>query len=83
MNLGNPTSLFPSIGELVQHGQNGFVFKTPNELASQLCDWFRDFPVNVALTNQKERINQKLKEFQQLRWVENWDRNVKPLLERI
>lgn len=74
---------FNCIGELVQHGQNGFVFKTPNELASQLCDWFRDFPVNVALTNQKERINQKLKEFQQLRWVENWDRNVAPLLERI
>ncbi|XP_062562556.1 chitobiosyldiphosphodolichol beta-mannosyltransferase [Armigeres subalbatus] len=74
---------FKCIGELVLHGQNGFVFGSADELTSQLCDWFQDFPMNVALTNQKERIQQKLKEFQQLRWTENWDLKVKPLLERL
>lgn len=74
---------FNCIDELVKHGQNGFVFENYAELTDQISEWLYDFPSNVALTNQKEVINQNLKEFQQLRWAENWKRHVQPILERL
>lgn len=74
---------FKCIEELVQHGQNGFIFETGTELSEQICEWLYDFPSNIALTNQRELINQNLKEFQQLRWPENWKKNMQPILDRL
>lgn len=62
-----------SLNELVQHGKNGFVFETYLELAQQIQTWFYDFPNNITLVNVKEEFNQRLKEFQRLRWDDNWD----------
>lgn len=67
-----------SLNELVQHGQNGFVFESPKELAQQILTWFHDFPNNITLVNVKEVFNQKLREFQQLRWDDNWNQHALP-----
>ncbi|XP_055638974.1 chitobiosyldiphosphodolichol beta-mannosyltransferase [Toxorhynchites rutilus septentrionalis] len=74
---------FNCINELVQHGQNGYVFKTHKELSELLCSWMYRFPSNPALINQKGIIERNLKEFQQLRWSENWKKEVEPVLERL
>ncbi|XP_039448825.1 chitobiosyldiphosphodolichol beta-mannosyltransferase [Culex pipiens pallens] len=74
---------FNCIEELVQHGKNGFLFDNYQELSEQIGEWLYDFPTNIALTNQREVINQNLKEFQQLRWTENWKRTVQPVLESL
>ncbi|XP_040157148.1 chitobiosyldiphosphodolichol beta-mannosyltransferase [Anopheles arabiensis] len=66
---------FDCINELVKHGENGFVFQHHQELSEQIGRWFYDFPSNIALANMKQDIQKHLKQFQTLRWTENW-RNV-------
>lgn len=68
-----------SIGELVKHGKNGFVFETYLELSQQILTWFYDYPHNATLESVKEEFNERLKEFQKLRWDENWDQNALPV----
>lgn len=68
-----------SLGELVQHGKNGFVFDTHLELSQQILTWFCDFPSNITLVNVKETISHRLKEFQQSRWNENWNEYALPV----
>lgn len=72
-------SLSRSIGELVQHGKNGFLFETYLELSQQILTWFYDYPNNATLVNIKEEFNERLKEFQRLRWQENWNELALPL----
>lgn len=67
-----------SINELVQHGKNGFVFETYLELSQQILTWFFDFPNNATLIGVKEEFDERLKEFGQLRWEENWSENALP-----
>ncbi|XP_055607023.1 chitobiosyldiphosphodolichol beta-mannosyltransferase isoform X2 [Uranotaenia lowii] len=74
---------FNCIAELVEHGKNGFLFETPYELGHQLSEWFYDFPSNIAMSNQKETIHTSLKDFQQLRWTENWKKIAQPLFEQM
>lgn len=62
-----------SIDELVQSGKNGFVFDTYLELSQHILTWFYDFPNNATLLSVKDEFNERLKEFQSLRWDENWD----------
>ncbi len=40
---------FNCLAELVQHGANGLVFQTSEQLAVQLCDTLRGFPNSAAL----------------------------------
>lgn len=68
-----------SIGELVQHGKNGFLFETYLELSQQILTWFYDFPNNATLANVKGEFNERLNEFQRLRWRENWIELALPL----
>lgn len=63
---------------MVKHGKNGFVFDTYIELSQQIQTWFYDFPNNITLVNVKEEFNQRLKEFQQLRWDKNWNKHALP-----
>uniref|UniRef100_U5ER04 Chitobiosyldiphosphodolichol beta-mannosyltransferase n=1 Tax=Corethrella appendiculata TaxID=1370023 RepID=U5ER04_9DIPT len=72
---------FKCLNELVQHGRNGFVFENSQELAQQISEWFYDFPNNVALTNIKDIFAKSLREFQLLRWAENWKNIALPLLK--
>lgn len=72
---------FNCIDELVKHGENGFVFQHYQELAEQINSWFMDFPNNIALTNMKQNIQKQLKQFQALRWSENWKNVALPVLK--
>lgn len=67
-----------SLNELVQHGKNGFIFESTMELSQQILSWFQDFPKNIALVNIKEAFSHNLREFQQLRWDDNWNQNALP-----
>lgn len=70
---------YHSIGELVQHGKNGFLFETYLELSQQILTWFYDYPNNATLTSVKNEFGDRLEEFQKLRWKENWDELALPL----
>lgn len=70
-----------SLNELVQHEKNGFVFENSEELSEQLLSWFFKFPNNISLVNIKELFQQNLRQFQALRWNENWNRNALPLFQ--
>lgn len=72
---------FQCIQELLRHGENGFIFETPDELSQTISEWFYDFPSNIALINQRQLFTQNLNNFQKLRWMENWQKNVQPMLE--
>ncbi|XP_018793095.1 PREDICTED: chitobiosyldiphosphodolichol beta-mannosyltransferase [Bactrocera latifrons] len=70
---------FNCLGELVTHGQNGFIFENHKDLADQLKFWFENFPCNPSLLESKERFRKNLQEFQTLRWHENWRNNALPV----
>uniref|UniRef100_A0AAG5CXQ3 Glycosyl transferase family 1 domain-containing protein n=1 Tax=Anopheles atroparvus TaxID=41427 RepID=A0AAG5CXQ3_ANOAO len=72
---------FDCINELVKHGENGFIFHDHQELAEQLGQWFYDFPNNIALSNMKQDIQKHLKQFQGLRWTENWKNVALPIFK--
>uniref|UniRef100_A0A182JSJ5 Glycosyl transferase family 1 domain-containing protein n=1 Tax=Anopheles christyi TaxID=43041 RepID=A0A182JSJ5_9DIPT len=72
---------FDCIDELVKHGENGFIFQHHQELADQIGRWFYDFPSNIALANMKQDIQKHLKQFQTLRWNENWKNIALPVLK--
>lgn len=67
-----------SIGELVQHGKNGFLFETYLELSQQILTWFYDYPHNATLVNVKEEFNERLQEYQNRRWDDNWNQHALP-----
>lgn len=73
---------FKCLNELVVHGQNGFVFENYYELADQLKFWFKLFPSNPNLLQSKETFREKLQQFQDLRWRENWDTNALPVFNK-
>lgn len=69
-----------SIGELVKHGKNGFVFETYLELSQQILTWFHDFPNNATLVSVKEEFNKRIhEEFQSIRWDDNWIEHALPV----
>ena len=80
-----------SIGELVPDGLNGFVFRTPDELATLLESLLAGFPCAPALDNlcskfQTTMHSQERHSFRGERgdgwcsWEQNWDRVLKPHL---
>lgn len=71
---------FKCLSELVLHEKNGFVFENSKELSEQIINWFRNFPNNSSLTKTKKDFEMNLKDFQSLRWKENWAANVLPVL---
>jgi glycosyltransferase involved in cell wall biosynthesis len=70
-----------SLHELVQDGKNGFVFDNNEELATQILNWFNDFPNSVVVTNVREELLKNIKKFQSLRWKENWKSHALPLFK--
>ncbi|XP_055387699.1 chitobiosyldiphosphodolichol beta-mannosyltransferase [Condylostylus longicornis] len=74
---------FNCLNELVVDGENGFIFENSKELSDQLKMWFEKFPNNFSLINTKEIFVRNLKEFQSLRWKENWKLNAWPVLNSL
>lgn len=72
---------FKCLSELVEHGQNGFVFENATELGEHLKNWFYDFPNNAALYNIKSTFRKNLDAFQKNRWHDNWRTNALPLFD--
>ncbi|MEJ1287413.1 asparagine-linked glycosylation 1 (beta-14-mannosyltransferase) [Cricetulus griseus] len=68
---------FKCLHELVRHGENGLVFKDAEELAAQLQMLFSKFPDPAGKLNQ---FRKELRESEQLRWDESWQRTVLPLV---
>jgi beta-1,4-mannosyltransferase len=73
--------LYFSLHELVQDGKNGFVFDNNEELATQILNWFNEFPNNIVVTNVRLDLLKNIKKFQALRWKENWKNHALPLFK--
>lgn len=71
--------LHSSIGELVEHRKNGFVFDGKEQLFEYLSYWFARFPSNASLDHIKREFQDNLASFQNLRWTENWNKDALPL----
>lgn len=77
----SPFLLHSSLDELVQHERNGFTFKSEDDLAELLLDWFHDFPdYKHSLNQTRTTIKHTLHDFQKLRWDENWDKVALPVI---
>ena len=63
---------FKCLPELVKHNENGMIFSTDKELATQLKLWFENFPNNDDQRKLDERFRQELYRFQENRWHSNW-----------
>ncbi|XP_039755915.1 chitobiosyldiphosphodolichol beta-mannosyltransferase [Pararge aegeria] len=72
---------FNCLDELVQHGENGYVFKTSDELSKQIVSWFEEFPNNTKQNEIVENIKDKLIQFQENRWEDNWNLRAKKFFE--
>uniref|UniRef100_A0A4W3I6V4 Chitobiosyldiphosphodolichol beta-mannosyltransferase n=1 Tax=Callorhinchus milii TaxID=7868 RepID=A0A4W3I6V4_CALMI len=68
---------FQCLHELVKHEENGLIFKSSHELAEQLKLLFTDFRSENSKLSLFKRT---LRESKQVRWDENWDQIVLPLL---
>uniref|UniRef100_A0AAA9TN32 Chitobiosyldiphosphodolichol beta-mannosyltransferase n=1 Tax=Bos taurus TaxID=9913 RepID=A0AAA9TN32_BOVIN len=68
---------FQCLHELVKHEENGLVFEDSEELAVQLQTLFSKFPDPAGKLYQ---FRESLRESEQLRWDESWERTVLPLI---
>ncbi|KAI9336010.1 glycosyl transferases group 1-domain-containing protein [Zopfochytrium polystomum] len=69
---------YPCIDELVQHRQNGMVFSTAEELASQFVELFTDF--DDAPPRLLNSLREGTRRFQGQRWQENWERSARRVI---
>lgn len=70
---------FNCISELVQHGVNGVIFHSREELTSQLITYLMpNSEATKTLDHLREGVTQT--ESQRLRWEANWDEAALPLL---
>ncbi|KAJ3267695.1 hypothetical protein HK104_005700, partial [Borealophlyctis nickersoniae] len=73
---------FQCIGELIQHGENGLIFHTAEELCEQLVslfELFEGFPNSSATLS---TLRAGTESFQKQRWESNWQDNVLPHLQK-
>lgn len=72
---------YSCLHELVKHNYNGYVFTNSQELSKQLLTMFQGFPNNPFL-NENNRLREGVKEFQNIRWQDNWDTYAAPLFRK-
>ncbi len=73
---------YESFGELVREGDNGCGFATAAELATLLARLLADDGGMVpSRTAELDRLRQGARQESSLRWAEEWDRVVKPILD--
>lgn len=70
-----------SLSELLQHGENGFVFVNDRDLGMIIMDWFDGFPNNKLQMNTNQRLKGNLAKFRQKRWQQNWDEVAMPMFQ--
>ena len=68
---------FKCLGELVVHKNNGYVFDDSKTLAEQMFSLFEDYVDKNG--EELHRLSENVKEFQSLRWKDNWNECAKPL----
>lgn len=68
---------FKCLDELVQDSKNGLIFHSSDQLFKQLKLLFDGFPNNISTLN---TLREGTKEFQKIRWEDNWNDVVSPLL---
>ncbi|KFW04845.1 Chitobiosyldiphosphodolichol beta-mannosyltransferase, partial [Eurypyga helias] len=68
---------FKCLHELMKHDENGLIFSDAEELTEQLKMLFLGFP---TLGSKLQTFRENLRESNKLRWDENWDQTVLPLL---
>jgi len=62
---------FEALGELVEDGVNGRIFKSSEDLSDIIQSWFQGFP---SVSHEDHKLfRDNLKEFRSLGWSENWD----------
>jgi beta-1,4-mannosyltransferase len=66
----------PCITERIDHGHNGLLFSTADELVAQWIDLFRGFPTRSPLL---ERLHRGVATSASVRWTENWREQAAPL----
>jgi len=69
---------YSCIGELVEHGKTGMLFKNGEGLTGQLCELLGDFPRRQKAL---ESMGQNVAKIQGKRWEGEWEECAKPLLE--
>ena len=67
---------FSCLGELLRDGENGRVFRSSDELATQLQEMLRGFPGEPAAGRLHE-LGAGVAKFQAVRWQDNWDANAR------
>ena len=68
---------FKCLDELVVHKNNGYVFDDSKTLAEQMFSLFEDYVDKNG--EELHRLSENVKEFQSLRWKDNWNECAKPL----
>ncbi|KAF8912892.1 beta-1,4-mannosyltransferase [Gymnopilus junonius] len=77
---------FECLDELVKNGENGLIFQSASELASQLEQLLLSFPNAPALRTLRASLDSMSRPSRQNEiwtwgtWEENWDRVIKPLI---
>jgi beta-1,4-mannosyltransferase len=66
----------PCLAEQVQHGRNGLLFSTSEQLAEQLYTLFQGFPDDTPLLHQ---LRQNVNASQGQRWADAWREVAQPL----
>ncbi|XP_052768943.1 chitobiosyldiphosphodolichol beta-mannosyltransferase-like [Mya arenaria] len=69
---------FNCLNELVQHNENGLVFKDSSDLSKCFKDLLHGFPNHCK---QLDKFRENLATFKSSRWHENWSRTVLPLFD--
>ena len=67
---------FDCLKELVVHEHNGLVFRDSPELAKQCHGLLHQFPASTA---DLQRLARGVKDFQSVRWQDNWDQCARPV----
>jgi beta-1,4-mannosyltransferase len=67
------------ITERIDHGHNGLLFSTADELAAQWLELFRGFPLRSPLL---QRLHRGVAASASRRWIENWREQAAPLFHR-
>jgi beta-1,4-mannosyltransferase len=67
---------FDCLSELVVHEHNGLVFQDSAELSRQCHRLLHQFP---RQTTDLQRLARGVKDFQSVRWQDNWDDCARPI----
>ncbi|TMW61003.1 hypothetical protein Poli38472_014464 [Pythium oligandrum] len=69
---------FKCLSELVQHGRNGLIFDTSDQLADQLQDLLKGYPRSTPLLTKLASSLERVEH-----WPENWTRNAAPEFQKL